>query len=77
MTDRLPALGGRQVVRALQRAGFVVVRTRGSHNVLARPGEPGRAAIVPVYGNRDLKPGTIRSIIRQSGLSVSEFRDLL
>jgi predicted RNA binding protein YcfA (HicA-like mRNA interferase family) len=33
--------------------------------------------IVPVHGNRDLKPGTIRSIIRQSGLSVSEFRDLL
>jgi predicted RNA binding protein YcfA (HicA-like mRNA interferase family) len=77
VTDRLPALGGRQVVRALQRAGFVVVRTRGSHSVLARPGEPGRAVIVPVHGNRDLKPGTIRSIIRQSGLSVSEFRDLL
>jgi predicted RNA binding protein YcfA (HicA-like mRNA interferase family) len=32
---------------------------------------------VPVHGNRDLKPGTLRSIIRQSGLSVAEFLELL
>lgn len=77
MTARLPSLGGRRAVRALERAGFVVQRTRGSHHILARPDDPARAVIVPVHGNRDLKPGTLRSIVRQAGLSIEEFLELL
>jgi predicted RNA binding protein YcfA (HicA-like mRNA interferase family) len=77
VTARLPAVGARRVIRALERAGYVVERTRGSHCVLARPTDPARMVIVPVHGNRDLKPGTLRSIIRQAGLGVEEFVKLL
>jgi predicted RNA binding protein YcfA (HicA-like mRNA interferase family) len=77
VTGRLPAVNARRVIRALERAGFAVERTRGSHCILARPDEPGRPVIVPVHGGRDLKPGTLRSIIRQAGLSVEEFTVLL
>ena len=76
MRRRLPAVKPRQVIAALQRAGFVIRRVTGSHNRLGMPGDPGRWAIV-AYHNRDINPKTLRSIIRQAGLSVDEFIDLL
>jgi predicted RNA binding protein YcfA (HicA-like mRNA interferase family) len=73
----LPVANGRDIVRALTRAGFVVDRIVGSHHVLAYPGDPTRTVVVPVHAGRDLKPGTMRAIIRQAGLSVDEVSDLL
>jgi predicted RNA binding protein YcfA (HicA-like mRNA interferase family) len=74
---RLPVVSGKNVVRALTRAGFVVERIVGSHHVMTFPGDPTRTVTVPVHASRDLKPGTLRSIIRQAGMSVEEFSDLL
>jgi predicted RNA binding protein YcfA (HicA-like mRNA interferase family) len=73
----LPVADGRRVVRALLRAGFKVDRIVGSHHVLVNRDNPMRTVTVPVHAGRDLKPGTIRSIIRQAGLTVDEFRRLL
>ena len=77
MSERLPALKAQEIIRALERAGFTVVRTSGSHKILDHHTDPRRTVIVPDHGSRDLKRGTVRSIIRQSGLSVEEFRKLL
>jgi predicted RNA binding protein YcfA (HicA-like mRNA interferase family) len=77
VAGRLPVANGRDVVRALTRAGFVVDRIVGSHHVLAYPSDPTRTVVVPVHAGRDLKPGTMRAIIRQAGLSVEDFSDLL
>ena len=74
---RLPVANGNAVVRALGRGGFVVDRIVGSDHILTYPGDPTRTVTVPVHGGRDLKPGTLRSIIRQSGFSVEEFNGLL
>ena len=74
---RLPVISGKEVIRALNRAGFVVERIVGSHHVLVHPDDPRHTVTVPVHGNRDLKPGTLRAIIRQSGLTVEEFSKLL
>jgi predicted RNA binding protein YcfA (HicA-like mRNA interferase family) len=73
----LPAVSGRRVIRALERAGLVVERVAGSHHILVDPNDPRRAVTVPVHAGRDLKPGTLRSIIRQAGLTVDAFHDLL
>jgi predicted RNA binding protein YcfA (HicA-like mRNA interferase family) len=73
----LPVVSGRQVIQALSRAGFVIDRIVGSHHVLVHPRDARRTVIVPVHGGRDLKRGTLRSIIRQAGLTVDEFSDLL
>jgi predicted RNA binding protein YcfA (HicA-like mRNA interferase family) len=59
------------------RAGFVTDRIVGSHHIMAFPGDPTRTVTVPVHAGRDLKPGTLRSIIRQAGFSVEEFTELL
>jgi predicted RNA binding protein YcfA (HicA-like mRNA interferase family) len=77
MSPRLPTVTGRQVLRALERVGFIVDRVVGSHHILAHPEDPRRAVTVPVHGARDLKPGTLRNIIRQAGLTIEEFRGLL
>ena len=73
----LPVASGKDVVRALRSIGFVVDRIIGSHHVMTFPGDPTRTVTVPVHGGRDLKPGTLRSIIRQAGLRVEEFTGLL
>ena len=50
MTRRLPSLKAREVMRALERAGFVQVRSKGSHRVFEHPGDKARRTIVSVTG---------------------------
>ena len=76
MNERLPALTARAVIRALERAGFVVSRTSGSHCRLIHGGDPTRKVTVPVHGG-DLKRGTLRGIIAQAGMTVAEFLSFL
>ena len=76
MSPSLPAASGRDVLRALQRAGFEVRSVQGSHHVLVYPDTRTRI-VVPVRVERDLPRGTIRGVIRQAGLSVDEFCELL
>lgn len=63
------------ITRKLQRAGFVFRRhTGGSHQIWTHP-VTGARATVPFH-SRDVPVGTVRAIIRQSGLSVAEFLEL-
>ena len=77
MTERLPAVKAREVIRALQRAGFSVTRTSGSHCRLLHDTDPARRITVPVHAGKDLKRGTLQGILRQAGLTVEEFNALL
>jgi predicted RNA binding protein YcfA (HicA-like mRNA interferase family) len=72
---RLPALKPRAVLAALEKAGFTVVRTKGSHYQLRHP-ENGRRVTVPFHGG-DISRATLASIVSQSGLSVPDFLKLL
>ncbi len=74
---KLPALSGALVVRAVERAGFVVVRVSGSHHRLVHSADKSKATTVPVHGADALKKGTLRNIINQCGLTVEEFVRLL
>jgi predicted RNA binding protein YcfA (HicA-like mRNA interferase family) len=73
--SRLPALTAREVIRALEKAGFRLVRITGSHHHLAHGDRP-RLVTVPVHGG-DVAAGTLRAIIRQSGMTRDEFLRLL
>ncbi len=55
----------------LERQGFERVRQKGSHVRMKHPN--GRATVIPQHGKRPLKRGLLRSIIRQTGLSVEDF----
>ena len=77
MSPRLPAVNARKLLRALDRAGFVVLRTKGSHYILEHPDQPIKRVTVPYHGSRDLPIGTVRNILKQAGLTIEEFRQLL
>ena len=72
---RLPRLKGKEVIRALQRIGFAVARTRGSHVFLQHA--DGRVTTVPLHGSETLGPGLLRAILRDVELTVDEFSELL
>lgn len=70
---RLPRVSGWECIRVLEKAGFYTVRQR-KHVVLRRD-DPFAETVVPLH--RELDRGTLRAIIRQAGLSVEEFVELL
>ena len=72
---QLPILKSREVIAALERAGFVVVRQKGSHVRLQH--EDGRVVTVPVHPGQDIGRGLLRKILRDAELSRDEFVDLL
>ena len=74
---RLPALKARDVIRALRAGGFSIVRTSGSHYRMVHDTDPTRMTVVPVHAGKDIPRGTLRDIIKQAGLTVDEFLDLL
>ncbi len=69
---KLRVLSGREVCAILERHGFQQVRRRGSHIVMQRSTAEGTTT-VPVPNHKALRLGTLRSIIRQSGVPRSEF----
>ncbi|WP_258109615.1 type II toxin-antitoxin system HicA family toxin [Alicyclobacillus sp. SP_1] len=71
----LPRMSGKAVVAVLTRHGWTVARISGSHYILHKPGHDPFS--VPVHANRDLKVGTLRSILKSTGLSVAEFVEML
>ena len=76
MSRHLPAVSGRQLLRALQRAGFVVLRQKGSHVSLEkRTADSYWRTIVPMH--REIRPGTLSDILNQCGLTKDQLRELL
>lgn len=73
--SRLPRLTGAEVVRALGKAAFEVVRIKGSHHFLQHA--DGRATVVPVHAGETIGPGLMSKILRDTELSRDEFIKLL
>lgn len=72
---KLPVVSGREVVKALERAGFWFVGQRGSHAKLRKAVEgKTRTVIVPMHDA--LKKGTLHRILKDAGLSLEEFEGL-
>lgn len=71
---KLPCVTGPEMCRFLERQGFQLLRVRGSHHFFAREDIH---TSVPVHGNRPLKIGTLRSILRDIGISPAEFSERL
>ncbi|MBI3247525.1 MAG: type II toxin-antitoxin system HicA family toxin [Deltaproteobacteria bacterium] len=70
---KLPRPSGTEMLRFLEKQGFQIVRIRGSHHILVR-GD--LRTNVPLHGNRPLKIGTLRGILRDIDLTPSEFERL-
>lgn len=69
---KLPSIRAREVARVAESVGFTFDRQRGSHAVYYRAFDR-RRVVIPMHGAKDLKPGTLRGIIHDMGLTVEEF----
>ena len=76
MSRRLPPLRPKEVLRALEKAGFRVHHASGSHYVLKHPKDVRLRVTLP-WHNKDLKRGTMGAIVKQAGLTIEEFLELL
>jgi len=72
--SKLPVISGPECVKALAKIGFYIKRRESSHLILRRD-NPYSQVVVPDY--KELRPGTLRVIINQVGLSMDEFVKLL
>lgn len=72
--SKLPRVAEKECIKALSKAGFSFKRQEGSHIILRRD-NPFSQLVVP--NHKELDRGTLRAIIRQSGLSIDEFIKLL
>jgi predicted RNA binding protein YcfA (HicA-like mRNA interferase family) len=70
--SKLPLLSWREVVKALTKDGFQVVRQKGSHLILVK-----NECIVPVPKHEQIKKGLLMAIIEEAGLTKEEFLKLL
>ena len=72
---KLPLVSGREAVAALCRAGYGVDHQTGGHIILRHVDPPYRRLSIP--NHKELARGTLRAILRDAGLTVHQFVDLL
>jgi predicted RNA binding protein YcfA (HicA-like mRNA interferase family) len=76
MSPALPVISGKDAVKAFLKNGWTERSRKGSHVKLVKPGHP-NPIVIPVHSNKPLDRGTLASIIKHSGLTISEFTGLL
>lgn len=74
MTPHQPVVSGQQLIKALEKDGWAVVRQRGSHVRLKKPGRR-YALVVPLH--KEIRKGTLGGILRDANLSSDDLRRLL
>jgi len=72
---RLPRITGKELVAALRKVGFEVLRVKGSHHFVQH--KDGRASVVPVHAGETLGPGLLNKILSDVRLTRDELIDLL
>lgn len=73
--NKLPALTGKELIKALSEAGFEVIRVKGSHHVLRHA--DGRSTVVPVHAGEIIGPGLLNKILRDCEVTKEQLSDLL
>ncbi len=72
--SKLPQVSGPDLVRALEKLGFTVRRQHGSHIIMRRD-DPYAQTVVPNHSQLDR--GTLRAILRQTGISPEDLAGIL
>jgi predicted RNA binding protein YcfA (HicA-like mRNA interferase family) len=67
----LKQVSGKALARAVQRKGWLLARSKGSHHIFTKDGRPERL-VIPIHGNRPLKLGLLRSQMKIAGLTEDE-----
>jgi predicted RNA binding protein YcfA (HicA-like mRNA interferase family) len=66
---------GRELIRALQKVGFSIIRIKGSHHFLRH--SDGRATVVPVHAGETIGPGLLNQILKDTDFTREDLQNLL
>lgn len=72
MSPKRPVFNRKQIERALLKKGFLLIRQKASHKIFGHPERPELRVTVPDHGTIDLKPGTLRAILKQADLTADD-----
>jgi len=72
--SNLPVISGEECLKLLMKIGYHFLRQKGSH-IVVRKDEPFSQIVIP--NHKVLDRGTLRGIIKQTGLSVEEFNKII
>jgi len=75
MSDKLPRVSARHVIRAIERVGFVLVRQSGSHRIYRNV--EGKRVTIPCHSEKILHPKVLKSILKDADLTVETFKRLM
>jgi len=70
----VPGLTGKKLLSVLKKAGFVLLRVKGSHHFIHHP--DGRSTVVPVHSGETIGPGLFAKILRDCDLNREQFQKL-
>ncbi len=73
---RLPRVTAPELARAIQRAGFAFSRAKGAHQIFHNP-TTGKRVTIPFHRGKNIPPGTLLNILRESGIDREELERLL
>jgi predicted RNA binding protein YcfA (HicA-like mRNA interferase family) len=73
--SKLPSVTGKDLIAALGKVGFQVIRVKGSHHFVRHP--DGRATVVPVHAGESIGPGLLIRILRDCDLRRDKLTELL
>ncbi len=69
----MKSISGKELARIIERHGWNLLRTHGSHHVYGKPGSIVRLSI-PIHGNRPLKIGLLKHLLKMAGLSETDIK---
>jgi len=64
-----------KLIKILEKAGFRIIRQKGSHVIMMNDRKV--RIVIPVHPGKDIKPGLVRAIMREAGISREKFLKLL
>ncbi|MFY9269055.1 MAG: type II toxin-antitoxin system HicA family toxin [Candidatus Manganitrophaceae bacterium] len=67
----MKAISGKDFAKLLEKKGWELRRTKGSHHIYAKVGNPARISL-PIHGNNPLKIGLLRHLMKVAGIDESE-----
>jgi len=70
-----PSITGNQLVRALRKLGFAIVRTKGSHRFVQH--SDGRCSVIPVHRGETIGRGLLAQILKDCEITREDLRNLL
>ena len=75
MGEKLPRITAGEIIKVLERKGFVLVRQSGSHKIYKD--KKGLRVTIPYHSRKILHPKVLKSIMRDAEISIEELRNLL